>query len=84
MLLMLSLSLWVFLFQCFFLFQSMGCVAQLRELLKEHSSKHGDDRTVAKVKQLLDDETKSTGLLINERFVNIPPQVAVPLLMNLR
>ncbi|XP_034256423.1 protein BCCIP homolog [Thrips palmi] len=64
--------------------RSMGCVSQLRDLLKEHSSKHGDDRTIAKVKQLLDDETKCTGLLINERFVNIPPQVAVPLLMSLR
>lgn len=64
--------------------RSMGCVAQLRDLLKETSSKYGDDRTVAKVKQLLEDESKSTGLLINERFVNIPPQVAVPLLMNLR
>lgn len=62
----------------------MECVAQLRNLLKEHSSKHGDDRTVSRVTQLLEDESKSLGLIINERFVNIPPQVSVPLLMNLR
>lgn len=64
--------------------KSMQCVSQLRDLLKDLSTKHGDDRTVSKVNQLLDDDSHSVGLLINERFINIPPQVAVPLLMNLR
>lgn len=57
---------------------------QLLSLLKELSTKHGDDRTVSRISQILDDESHSVGLLINERFINIPPQVAVPLLMNLR
>lgn len=64
--------------------KSMECVSQLRNLLKDLCSKHGDDRSVAKITQLLNDENNSLGLLINERFVNIPPQIAVPLLMNLR
>ena len=64
--------------------KSMECVSQLRSLLTDLSSKHADDRTVARIKQILSNDSQPVGLLINERFVNIPPQVAVPLLMNLR
>ncbi|KAJ1522831.1 hypothetical protein ONE63_001982 [Megalurothrips usitatus] len=63
--------------------RSMECIKQIHTLLKQYS-KLGDDRTVSKVEQLLNDENNSVGLLINERFVNIPPQISVPLLLNLR
>lgn len=35
------------------------------------------------LKSVLNDDAKRAGFLINERFVNIPPQISVPLLENL-
>nr|SVE83868.1 EOG090X0C3Y [Daphnia pulex] len=41
------------------------------------------DKTQKKLSGLFDDPFNQIGLLFNERFINIPPQVSVPLLENL-
>ncbi|KAL1447463.1 hypothetical protein WDU94_003649, partial [Cyamophila willieti] len=59
------------------------CVQQLRQLLTELAEEHADDRIKAFVQKLLSNDSQNVGLLINERFVNIPPQISVPLLQGL-
>ena len=38
------------------------------------------DRTQKKLAPLFENASNTIGLLFNERFINIPPQVSVPLL----
>ena len=58
------------------------CIVQLRELLQQLATEHAtDDESRKIVKTVLDND--ALGLLINERFVNIPAQISVPLLENL-
>lgn len=59
------------------------CVQQLRQLLNELAEEHADDRIKAFVNKILSNDTENVGLIINERFVNIPPQISVPLLQGL-
>ncbi|XP_067007101.1 protein BCCIP homolog [Anabrus simplex] len=63
--------------------QNLECIAQLRSLLVELCDEHGSDQTITFIRSLLDNDTAPVGLLINERFVNIPAQIAVPLLESL-
>nr|CAD7393957.1 unnamed protein product [Timema cristinae] len=63
--------------------QNLECVQQLRSLLIELCNEHATDQTNTLVRSLLGDDTRPVGLLINERFVNIPSQIAVPLLDSL-
>lgn len=46
--------------------------------------KYLTERTNKKLGPLLEEPNNRVGLLLNERFINIPPQVSVPLLENLR
>lgn len=62
--------------------QNQECVQQLRNLLKELCQEHGTDQSNAYVRSLLS-EQNTVGLLINERFINIPAQISVPLLESL-
>lgn len=62
--------------------QNYDCVQQLRNLLKELCQEHGTDQSNAFVRSLLCDK-HNVGLLINERFINIPAQISVPLLESL-
>ncbi|RZF35446.1 hypothetical protein LSTR_LSTR015567 [Laodelphax striatellus] len=61
--------------------QHYECVDQLRNLLREMCAEHGTDQSNAYVRAMLSD-TNTVGLLINERFINFPAQIAVPLLEN--
>ncbi|XP_033322971.1 protein BCCIP homolog [Megalopta genalis] len=63
--------------------QNHLCVQQLRELLTQLANEHATDATNAMIKQVLENDSEALGLLINERFVNIPAQISVPLLENL-
>lgn len=62
---------------------SSGCIDGLRKYLiaKCEQFAEPDEREI--FKSVLNDDAKRTGFLINERFVNIPPQISVPLLENL-
>ncbi|EEB16732.1 protein BCP1, putative [Pediculus humanus corporis] len=64
--------------------QKLECIQQLRSLLLELCIEYGSDREVSFVRNLMSNDNKPVGLLINERFVNIPPQIVVPLLKSLR
>ncbi|XP_043256995.1 protein BCCIP homolog [Colletes gigas] len=63
--------------------QNYICVQQLRELLKQLANEHAPDATNSMIKHALENDSEALGLLINERFVNIPAQISVPLLENL-
>ncbi|KAK3788292.1 hypothetical protein RRG08_027025 [Elysia crispata] len=57
--------------------QSLSCIERIISLLKTacQDNHKGDPSRMTK---LLDDTSKQIGLLISERFINIPPQVALP------
>ncbi|KAJ8894724.1 hypothetical protein PR048_000031 [Dryococelus australis] len=63
--------------------QNMESVQQLRSLLVELCGEYATDHVNTLVRSLLGDDTRPVGLLINERFVNIPAQISVPLLESL-
>lgn len=48
------------------------------------SKQHGEETTLNFINDLLKDNKKPIALLINERYVNIPPAISVPLLQALR
>lgn len=47
------------------------------------AEEHAPDSNKAMIKQVLENNAVCLGLLLNERFVNIPAQISVPLLENL-
>jgi protein BCP1 len=63
--------------------QNLSCVEKISDLLitkcKEHN-KEGPSRMA----NLIRDPSKQIGLLISERFINIPPQVALPSYQSLK
>lgn len=48
------------------------------------SKQHSENNTSNFIKTLLEDNKKPVALLINERYVNIPPPISVPLLESIR
>jgi len=58
------------------------CVRQLRELLHSLAEKHGGD--LSAIQPLLRQHPCKLGLLVNERFVNIPQTIAPPIFNSLR
>lgn len=64
--------------------EKKDCVKQLRSYFLDKSQEGGDKEVTAKLKNLLEDESHPTGFIINERFINIPAQIAVPMLENLQ
>lgn len=63
--------------------QSIGCIDDIRKHLLSKCDQFAKPDDKQTFNNALNDDTKQTGLLINERFINIPPQIAVPLLENL-
>ncbi|XP_057340301.1 protein BCCIP homolog isoform X1 [Microplitis mediator] len=62
---------------------SEECIQQLRSLLKELSSEYATDSVNGMITNILENDSSALGLIINERFVNIPADISVPLLENL-
>lgn len=61
-----------------------GCIDGLRHYLIAKCEQFAAPDVRQLFKSVLnDDDSKRAGFLINERFVNIPPQISVPLLENL-
>lgn len=58
-------------------------IEQLRKYLTERAAKHATKQVQQQLRDLLENEQQHVGLLINERFINIPAQISVPLLQNL-
>ncbi|KAI4484291.1 PREDICTED: protein BCCIP homolog [Polistes canadensis] len=63
--------------------QHLPCIQQLRDLLIELSSEHATDATYTLIKNVLQNDSQPIGLLVNERFINIPAQISVPLFESL-
>ncbi|KAG6797253.1 protein BCCIP [Apis mellifera caucasica] len=63
--------------------QNYPCIQQLRDLLRQLANEHATDAANTMIKDVLENDSEALGLLINERFVNIPAQISVPLLENL-
>ncbi|KAK3095168.1 hypothetical protein FSP39_010976 [Pinctada imbricata] len=58
------------------------CVKQIGSFLVDQCQKCGADQA-EKFKSVLANEKENCGLLINERFINIPPQISVPMFESL-
>ncbi|KAJ3118219.1 Mss4p nuclear export [Nowakowskiella sp. JEL0407] len=54
-----------------------GCVVQLLNYLRQRLSKH--QQKLSKLNEYLSDSSKHVGLVISERLINMPPQIAPPL-----
>ncbi|XP_020298172.1 protein BCCIP homolog [Pseudomyrmex gracilis] len=63
--------------------QNIPCIQQLRDLLKQLADEHATDAANTMINNLLGNDAEQLGLLINERFVNIPAKISVPLLEHL-
>src|SRR5690242_2969611 len=51
----------------------------IKEIKKHLLAKVNDPMKRNDLKKILEDETKSLGLIINERMINVPPEVAPPM-----
>lgn len=59
-------------------------VKQIVDMLTEKSDKNGGPIQTKTLKEYLVNKEKHIGWLVNERFVNIPPQISLPLYDSLR
>ncbi|ALC46806.1 CG9286 [Drosophila busckii] len=59
-------------------------ISQLRTFLLERAQSNATKEVQQRMRDLLDNEEHHIGFLINERFINIPAQISVPLLQNLQ
>jgi len=63
--------------------QNLESLAQIKDFLLNKAENNGTGTEIELFKTALNGDNV-TGLLINERFVNIPPQISLPLLENLQ
>lgn len=64
------------------LFQNLDCVKQMKAMLEE-KCKQCAAAQLDKFKKLLGDSDHHVGYLVNERFLNLPPNLAVPMFESL-
>ncbi|XP_076982505.1 BRCA2 and CDKN1A-interacting protein [Tamandua tetradactyla] len=55
------------------------CAEQIKELILSFCEKNCEKTKVEQLDKLLNDPTKPVGLLLSERFINVPPQIALPM-----
>ncbi|XP_053698061.1 protein BCCIP homolog [Sabethes cyaneus] len=63
--------------------QDQNCVKQLQKMIFEKAEKYATEAVLQLFREALQSGTKCTALLLNERFVNIPAAVCVPMFENL-
>ncbi|XP_038219637.1 protein BCCIP homolog [Zerene cesonia] len=61
-----------------------SCVKQIRTLLTTLADGNADEKTKALVNKILSDDGSQVGLVINERILNIPAAISVPLFSSLQ
>lgn len=59
--------------------KNMACVQQICSYLLDHCKRAASPETFERFRALLHDAENHVGLILSERFVNIPPQISVPL-----
>ncbi|CAK1594580.1 unnamed protein product [Parnassius mnemosyne] len=60
------------------------CIQQIRTLLTTLAEENANDKTKALVNKILSDDSQHVGLIINERILNIPAAISVPLFASLQ
>lgn len=55
------------------------CAEQVKELILSQCEKSCDQSTVEQLDKVLNDNSKPVGLLLSERFINVPAQIALPM-----
>ncbi|XP_015277174.1 PREDICTED: BRCA2 and CDKN1A-interacting protein [Gekko japonicus] len=55
------------------------CAEQIKELILSQCEKNCEQSMVEQLDELLSDTTKPIGFLLSERFINVPPQIALPM-----
>lgn len=61
----------------------VGCINQLRNLIVQKAKESATIEVHERFKNVFDNASNVVGFLLNERYVNIPPQIAVPLMESL-
>ncbi|XP_077358674.1 protein BCCIP homolog [Festucalex cinctus] len=64
--------------------KGVQCMDQIKELILEQCEKSLGHVAAEQLEQMLGDTAKPVGLLLSERFINVPPQIALPLHMHLQ
>ncbi|XP_056152619.1 protein BCCIP homolog isoform X2 [Lampris incognitus] len=59
--------------------KGVQCVEEVKELIIDQCEKNCPHSTTEQLEQILNDTSKPVGLLLSERFINVPPQIALPL-----
>ncbi|XP_029933448.1 protein BCCIP homolog [Myripristis murdjan] len=59
--------------------KGVQCVEEVKELIMEQCEKNCPHSMTEQLEQILQDTSKPVGLLLSERFINVPPQIALPL-----
>ncbi|KAM8923892.1 BRCA2 and CDKN1A-interacting protein [Pelodytes ibericus] len=55
------------------------CAEQIKELILSHCEENCDQNVVEQLDKVLNDISKPVGLLLSERFINVPAQIALPM-----
>ncbi|XP_066521710.1 protein BCCIP homolog [Hoplias malabaricus] len=59
--------------------KGMECVEQIKELVLGQCEKLCSAAVLEQFEKVLHDTSQAVGLLLSERFINVPPQIALPL-----
>ncbi|XP_071380087.1 protein BCCIP homolog [Centroberyx affinis] len=59
--------------------KGVQCVEEVKELIVDQCEKSCPHSVTEQLEQILNDTSKPVGLLLSERFINVPPQIALPL-----
>ncbi|KAM4034365.1 BRCA2 and CDKN1A-interacting protein [Anomaloglossus baeobatrachus] len=59
--------------------KGVPCAEQIKELILSHCEKICDQITVQQLEKIFNDNSKPVGLLLSERFINVPAQIALPM-----
>ena len=59
--------------------QGVQCVEEVKELIGGQCEKNAPHNVTEQLEQIFNDTSKPVGLFLSERFINVPPQIALPL-----
>ncbi|KAF6719397.1 BCCIP-like protein [Oryzias melastigma] len=59
--------------------KGVQCVEEVKDLILDQCGKNASHSVTEQLEQIFSDTTKPVGLLLSERFINVPPQIALPL-----
>ncbi|KAM6897879.1 protein BCCIP homolog [Xenentodon cancila] len=59
--------------------KGVPCVEEIKELIVDQCEKNAAHSLTEQLEKIFSDTSKPVGLLLSERFINVPPQIALPL-----